>query len=99
MPKTSKHVGESNPARPEFFRLPKTGGDPYFRLTRPHYYELEKSGKIKLTRLRKPGTTKGVTLVPFAAVLRMLEAASASGSGATAKKVAKAVVKKGGARQ
>ena len=70
------HVKEPTVARPEFFRLPKTGGDPHFGLTRPHYYELEKLGKIKMVRLRKPGTTKGVTLVPYAAVLRMLAAAS-----------------------
>ena len=74
MPIASKQDKEPPVARPEFFRLPKSGGDPYFGLTRPHYYELEKAGKIKLTRLKKPGTTKGVTLVPYAAVLRMLNA-------------------------
>ena len=76
MSKTTSHVKEATSSRPEFFRLPRTGGDPYFGLTRPHYYELEKLGKLKLTRLRKPGTSKGVTLVPYAAVLRMLTVAS-----------------------
>ena len=87
---TTAHANEPPVARPEFFRLPRKGGDPYFGLTRPHYYELEKLGKIKLTRLRKPGTTKGVTLVPYAAVLRMLEAASGGSSKPAAKR--KAVV-------
>ena len=85
---TTARVKEPLIARPEFFRLPKTGGDPYFGLTRPHYYELEKLGKIKLTRLRKPGTTKGVTLVPYAAVLRMLNAAPSGSSKPAAKRKA-----------
>ena len=85
---TTAHAKETTVARPEFFRLPKTGGDPHFGLTRPHYYELEKLGKIKLTRLRKPGTTKGVTLVPYAAVLRMLETAQSGPSKPTGKRKA-----------
>lgn len=89
MSKTTSHVREATSSRPEFFRLPRTGGDPYFGLTRPHYYELEKLGKLKLTRLRKPGTSKGVTLVPYAAVLRMLTAASSAQSSATEKKGAR----------
>ena len=53
--------------RPEFFRLPKpkTGGDPYFHFTRSYYYEGEKNGWWKLVRLRKRGTQRGVTIVPF----------------------------------
>jgi hypothetical protein len=31
-------------SRPEFFRLPKSGGDPYFGLGRSYYYEGEKQG-------------------------------------------------------
>jgi hypothetical protein len=31
----------ANTSRPEFFRLPKTGGDPYFGLGRSYYYEGE----------------------------------------------------------
>jgi hypothetical protein len=53
--------------RPEFFRLPKpnSGGDPYFHFTRSYYYEGEKNGWWKLVRLRKRGTQRGVTIVPF----------------------------------
>jgi hypothetical protein len=54
--------------RPEFFRLPKAGGDPYFGLGRSYYYEGEKNGHWRLIRLRKRGKLRGVTLVPYDAV-------------------------------
>jgi hypothetical protein len=54
--------------RPEFFRLPKAGGDPYFGLGRSYYYKGEKDGHWKLVRLRKRGKLRGVTLVPYDAV-------------------------------
>jgi hypothetical protein len=54
--------------RPEFFRLPKSGGDPYFGLGRSYYYEGEKDGNWKLVRLRKRGKLRGVTLVPYDAI-------------------------------
>ena len=54
--------------RPEFFRLPKAGGDPYFGLGRSYYYEGEKNGNWKLVRLRQRGKLRGVTLVPYDAV-------------------------------
>jgi hypothetical protein len=54
--------------RPEFFRLPKAGGDPYFGLGRSYYYEGEKQGYWRLVRLRKRGKLRGVTLVPYDAV-------------------------------
>jgi hypothetical protein len=54
--------------RPEFFRLPKSGGDPYFGLGRSYYYEGEKDGHWRLIRLRKRGKVRGVTLVPYDAV-------------------------------
>jgi hypothetical protein len=50
---------------PEFFRLPKSGGDPYFGLGRSYYYEGEKDGHWRLIRLRKRGKLRGVTLVPY----------------------------------
>ena len=50
---------------PEFFRLPKSGGDPYFGLGRSYYYEGEKNGNWRLIRLRKRGKLRGVTLVPY----------------------------------
>jgi hypothetical protein len=50
---------------PEFFRLPKSGGDPYFGLGRSYYYEGEKRGYWRLVRLRERGKLRGITLVPF----------------------------------
>ena len=51
--------------RPEFFRLPKSGGDPYFGLGRSYYYEGEKQGYWRLVRIRQRGKLRGVTLVPY----------------------------------
>jgi hypothetical protein len=59
---------EADKLRPEFFRLPSKGGDPYFGLTRSFYYEAEKRGYWRLVRLRDRGKLRGVTLVPFDAV-------------------------------
>ena len=58
--------GADSPSqRPEFFRLPKSGGDPYFGLGRSYYYEGEKAGNWYSLRLRKRGKQRGVTLVPY----------------------------------
>jgi hypothetical protein len=54
--------------RPEFFRLPKSGGDPHFGFGRSYYYEGEKRGYWKLARIRERGKLRGVTLVPYDAV-------------------------------
>ena len=53
---------------PEFFRLPKAGGDPYFGLGRSYYYEGEQRGWWRLVRIRERGKLRGVTLVPYDAV-------------------------------
>lgn len=58
--------------RPEFYRLPVTGGDPFFGLTRSFYYEGENRGYWRLVRLREPGKQRGVTLVPFDAVAKFV---------------------------
>ena len=58
----------SQPQQPVTFRLPKTGGDPFFGLTRPFYYQAEKRGWLKLIRLRETGKRRGVTLVPYEAI-------------------------------
>lgn len=55
-------------SRPEFFRLPKSGGDPHFGLGRSYYYEGEKQGYWKLVRIRQRGKLRGITLVPYDAV-------------------------------
>jgi hypothetical protein len=47
----------SSASRPEFFRLPKSGGDPYFGFTRSFYYEGEARGYWKLARIRERGKT------------------------------------------
>lgn len=54
--------------RPEFFRLPKSGGDPYFGFGRSYYYEGEQRGYWRLVRIRERGKLRGVTLVPYDAV-------------------------------
>lgn len=73
MPITFSTVAPSEAAltasqRPECFRLPKSGGDPYFGFTRSFYYEGENRGYWKLIRIRQRGKPRGVTLVPFDAV-------------------------------
>ena len=57
---------------PDFYRLPITGHDPYFGLTRSWYYAAEERGWIKLKRLRERGKLRGVTLVPYHAVKEFL---------------------------
>jgi len=59
--------GAARPSQspPEFFRLPKSGGDPYFGLGRSYYYEGEKQGYWRLIRIRQRGKVRGVTLVPY----------------------------------
>jgi hypothetical protein len=54
--------------RPEFFRLPKAGGDPYFGFGRSYYYQGEQLGYWRLVRIRQRGKVRGVTLVPYDAV-------------------------------
>lgn len=54
--------------RPEFFRLPKAGGDPHFGFGRSYYYEGEQRGYWKLVRIRERGKLRGITLVPYDAV-------------------------------
>ena len=58
--------------RPEFFRLPHKGVDPYFGLSRSFYYDLDASGQVLLVRLRKRGSQRGVTLVNYEAMSTFL---------------------------
>jgi len=64
----SEGAARPSQSRPEFFPLPKSGGDPYFGLCRSYYYEGEKRGYWRLIRIRERGKQRGVTLVPFDAV-------------------------------
>ena len=54
--------------RPEFFRLPKAGGDPHFGFGRSYYYEGEKLGWWRLVRIRQGGKLRGVTPIPYDAI-------------------------------
>ena len=65
---TPSEAAASSASRPEFYRLPKSGGDPHFGFTRSLYYEGEKRGYWKLIRIRERGKLRGVTLVPYDAV-------------------------------
>ena len=70
-PATTVPLGEAAATasqRPECFRLPKSGGDPYFGFTRSFYYEGENRGYWRLVRVRQRGKLRGVTLVPYDAV-------------------------------
>ncbi len=58
---------------PEFFRLPKSGGDPYFGLGRSYYYEGEKQGYWSLIRIRHRGKLRGVTLVPYDTIAAFIQ--------------------------
>jgi hypothetical protein len=60
--------------RPEFFRLPKPGNaDPFFGFSRSFYYQLEARGLLKLVRIRDEGKERGVTIIPYADVLRVVK--------------------------
>jgi hypothetical protein len=67
---------------PEFFRLPKSGGDPHFGLGRSYYYEGEKHGFWKLVRIRQRGKLRGVTLVPYDAVATFIRKQGSNTGGA-----------------
>lgn len=65
-------------SKPEFFRLPTRGGDPFFGLCRGWYYNAEKRGIIRLVRLRERGKLRGVTLVPFDATAAFIRSQSSA---------------------
>ena len=62
----------ANVSRPEFYRLPKSGGDPYFGFGRSYYYEGEQRGYWKLVRIRERGKLRGVTLIPYDSVAKFV---------------------------
>ena len=66
-------VSHVETSKPVYFRLPEIGRRcPHFGLSRAGYYELESRGLIKLKRIKKPGASRGTTLVDFAAVAEYL---------------------------
>ena len=76
----SEGVDRLSQSRPEFFRLPKTGGDPYFGLARSYYYEGEKLGYWRLVRIRQRGKLRGVTSVPYDAVAAFIRDQAGAGA-------------------
>jgi len=64
----SESADRPSQSPPEFFRLPKSGGDPYFGLGRSYYYHGEQQGYWRLIRIRQRGKLRGVTLVPYDAI-------------------------------
>ena len=58
--------------RPEFFRLPKSGVDPYFGFGRSFYYAGEQRGYWKLARIRERGKLRGVTLIPYDSIAKFV---------------------------
>ena len=68
------------PRQPVTFRLPKTGGDPYFGLGRSYYYEGEKQGYWRLIRIRQRGKLRGVTLVPYDVVAAFIRSQGRAGA-------------------
>jgi hypothetical protein len=69
---------QQSAGRPEFFRLPTRGPDPYFGLTRPAYYRLEERGDIRLVRIRERGKLRGITLVPYDAIAAFIRSQAAA---------------------
>lgn len=72
--KTGKHPGTTVASseaasiasqRPETFRLPKMGGDPFFGISRSFYYRGEELGYWRLIRIRERGKLRGITLVNY----------------------------------
>lgn len=76
---TSSEAVLSASQRPEFYRLPAKGGDPYFGFTRSYYYEGENRGYWKLAHIRERGKLRGVTLVPYDAVAAFVRKQMESG--------------------
>ena len=74
-PEADSAGGPVKSEKPEFFRLPKRGGDPFFGLSRAWYYAAEKRGVIQLKRLRDRGKLRGVTLVPYDQVRKFIQEA------------------------
>jgi hypothetical protein len=67
---TPSEAASFSASRPETFRLPKSRGqDRYFGMTRSFYYRGEELGYWTLIRIRERGKRRGITLVPFDAVL------------------------------
>lgn len=52
------------------------GVDPHFGFTRSFYYNLEKEGRIRLVRIRSRGKLRGVTVVPYDAVVKLMSDAA-----------------------
>jgi hypothetical protein len=81
-PHTAPLIGAavSAPQHPEYFRLPKSGGDRHFGFTRSFYYEGENRGYWRLVRIRERGKVRGITLVPYDSVAAFIRKQIDSGT-------------------
>lgn len=61
----------------KYLRIPQAGRDPVFGLTRSWFYNAEAAGLLRFRRVRMPGRTRGVVLVPVADVEALIEKAKA----------------------
>ena len=68
-----KTIEASTVVRPEFYSLPRAGGDPFFSLSRSWYYAAEKAGLLKLVRIRQRGRLRGVTRVAYDDVAKLFQ--------------------------
>jgi hypothetical protein len=84
-------------SKPEFFRLPTRGPDPYFGLTRATYYALEKRGAFRLIRLRERGKIRGVTLIPYDVISDFIRKTAAEEKALAKETVAETAAVTGGA--
>jgi hypothetical protein len=80
MQNAASQIAGNSTFEPVTFRLPSKGVDMHFGLTRGFYYQLETEGKIELIRLRSKGKTRGVTLVPYAVVKKIIADEAATNS-------------------
>jgi len=62
--------------RPEFFRLPARGVDPYFGLSRSFYYHLDATGQVLLVRILNRGAQRGIVLANYEATSKFLARAA-----------------------
>lgn len=56
-----------------WIRLPVSGRCPYSGLSRAHFYELIRAGKIKSASLKRPGCLTGVRVVWLPSVMEYIE--------------------------
>jgi hypothetical protein len=69
-------MNEMPVVRPETYRLPTKGGDPFFGFSRSWYYGAESRGCFKLIRIRDRGKKRGVVLARYTDILGFVNRAA-----------------------